>query len=401
MKSEIISVGTELLLGQITDTNATWLAQRQAELGINCLYISQVDDNFSRLTEQIKRSWQRSDLIIISGGLGPTEDDLTREAISHALGESLVTDDNIVKNISAFFIRRNLIMPAGNIKQAQIISSCQILENPLGTAPGWWVSKDGKIIVCMPGIPEEMKGIWNTQVLPKLYRIQGNRIILTRTYKVLGVSESIIEDMIKDLLPILNPAIATYVKMDGIHIVTRAMAESEIEAIQLLDQLEPKIRATLGNNIYAIDDMHIGDVVFKLLEKINLSVSVSEDYTCGMVMHILGEKIGKRFKGGVVQMNTGEKHAENAKKAVERARMQGIAVIGKFDSDLGLAITSSKIKAQNGYADGRQTFCVIVSRKKEILSKLKQIDTTAPSLIKNRIAFNSINLLRKYLIMGV
>ncbi len=158
MKAEILSIGTELLLGSITDTNAAWLAQQLPLLGIDLFFISQVGDNLGRLTETISRAHGRSDLVICTGGLGPTEDDLTREAISGFLNEPMEVQPELEASLREFFKKRGLVdMPERNIKQATLIRSARVLENPVGTAPGWWVEHDERIIVCMPGVPHEMK----------------------------------------------------------------------------------------------------------------------------------------------------------------------------------------------------------------------------------------------------
>src|SRR5512135_1284912 len=152
MRAEIISCGTELLLGHITDTNATYLAQSLASLGIDLYFVSQVGDNQGRIVETLRRAWERTDLVIITGGLGPTEDDLARESISELLGETMQVDSGLEAELRAMFAARNFTMPERNIKQATLIPSSRALRNPRGTAPGWWVEKDGHIIVAMPGV---------------------------------------------------------------------------------------------------------------------------------------------------------------------------------------------------------------------------------------------------------
>src|SRR5438552_455466 len=168
MRAEIVSIGTELLLGTITDTNASFLAQRLANLGINCFYVSQVGDNLGRLVDTLERASERSELVITTGGLGPTQDDLTREAISTLLGEPMVVQPDLERELRAFFERRGVEMPERNLKQATLIASAEVLHNPVGTAPGWWVSRpheDGtKVIVSMPGVPFEMKRMWESEV---------------------------------------------------------------------------------------------------------------------------------------------------------------------------------------------------------------------------------------------
>ena len=152
MRAEILSCGTELLLGHITDTNATYLAQSLAGLGIDLYFVSQVGDNQGRIVETLQHAWERSDLIIMTGGLGPTEDDLARESISALLGETMQVDPRLEAELRHMFTARTIQMPERNIKQATLIPSAQALPNPRGTAPGWWVEKDKRIIVAMPGV---------------------------------------------------------------------------------------------------------------------------------------------------------------------------------------------------------------------------------------------------------
>src|SRR5579885_327242 len=163
MRAEIISCGTELLLGHITDTNATYLAQSLAALGVDLYFVSQVGDNQGRIVETLQQAWRRSDLIVMTGGLGPTEDDLARESISALLGETMQVDPQLADELRATFAARNFPMPERNLKQATLIPSARALRNPLGTAPGWFVEKDGRIIVAMPGVPREMYRMWEEE----------------------------------------------------------------------------------------------------------------------------------------------------------------------------------------------------------------------------------------------
>src|SRR5947209_14169473 len=191
MRAEILSCGTELLLGHITDTNATYLAKSLAALGIDLYFVSQVGDNQGRIVETLRRAWERSNLIIMTGGLGPTEDDLARESISALLGENMQVDPELEADLRAMFATRNSRMPERNVKQATLIPSAQALSNPLGTAPGWWVEKDGRIVVAMPGVPVEMKKMWEEQAVPRLQsRLPGGAVILSRTLKCIGIGES-------------------------------------------------------------------------------------------------------------------------------------------------------------------------------------------------------------------
>src|SRR5215472_13454641 len=209
MRAEILSCGTELLLGHITDTNATYLAQSLASLGIDLYFVSQVGDNQGRIVETLQRAWERSDLIIMTGGLGPTEDDLARESISATLGETMRVDPALEAELRGIFAARNIIMPERNVKQATLIPSARALRNPLGTAPGWWVEKDRRIIVAMPGVPREMYRMWEQEVMPRLSKYTSS-LIFTRILRVYGLGESSVEELLDPLIHNANPTVATY-----------------------------------------------------------------------------------------------------------------------------------------------------------------------------------------------
>ena len=300
MRAEIVSVGTELLLGHITDTNASWLAQQLSQLGIDNYYVSAIGDNLGRLTEHLQRAWERSELIVITGGVGPTEDDLTREAISALLGEPMVVQPDLEVALRAFFARRGVSMPESNVKQATLIASARVLENPVGTAPGWWVERDGRVIVAMPGVPGEMFRMWEHQVVPRLRQRQGGSVILTRTFKVVRLGESAVEELLKPLLAQTNPTIATYAKADGVHVRTSAKAESVEAAEALLDGLEPRVREALGRAIYGLDADSLATVDGALLERLGLTLATGEEFTGGLIAGDLSEAAGAHFKGGLV-----------------------------------------------------------------------------------------------------
>ena len=257
MRAEIISVGTELLLGNIIDTNAPYRAQGLATLGIDCYYISQVGDNLQRLVETLGRAWERSELILTTGGLGPTQDDQTRDAIAHLLGETPVVDPELEAHVRGFFEKRGVPMPERNIRQAMIIPSAVAIPNPVGTAPGWWVQRSTsagtRIIVAMPGVPFEMKRMWEYEVVPRL-RPFCTHIILSRTIKVLGMGESAVEEKIADLMSSVNPTLAPYAKRDGIHLRITAKAPDESTARALIEPVERAVRLRLGNAVFGADD---------------------------------------------------------------------------------------------------------------------------------------------------
>ncbi|HEX2213919.1 MAG TPA: molybdopterin-binding protein, partial [Mycobacterium sp.] len=215
MQAEIIAVGTELLLGEILDTNSQYLAQQLTGLGIDLFFVTHVGDNMGRLTETVQRALSRSDVVIMTGGLGPTEDDLTREAIAAALGETMTVEPALEDVLRGWYAKRNRPMPAMNIKQATLIPSAQAIDNPIGTAPGWWVENNGKKIACMPGVPHEMKKMFEEQVAPRL-GLGGGGVLVSRTLKTVGIGESNVAELVQDLIHNPNPTLATYAKQDGV-----------------------------------------------------------------------------------------------------------------------------------------------------------------------------------------
>ncbi len=279
MKAEIVSIGTELLLGTITDTNASYLAQRLAALGIDCYYISQVGDNLSRLTATLQRAWERSDLVVATGGLGPTLDDLTREAIAGMLDETPYVSPELEARLRHFIASRSLKMPARNVKQATLIPSAEPLLNPVGTAPGWWVNRqrgdEQRLLVAMPGVPFEMKRMWQNEVEPRL-RSLTSTIIVSRTLKVLGLGESAVEEMVDDLMAGANPTLAPYAKQDGIHLRITAKASNRAQAEEMIARLEAQVRQRLGDAIYAADDESPHSAVADLLRSQGLRCALLE-----------------------------------------------------------------------------------------------------------------------------
>ncbi|GAC1433393.1 MAG: CinA family nicotinamide mononucleotide deamidase-related protein [Chloroflexota bacterium] len=281
MRAEIISIGTELLLGQITDTNASYLASRLPALGIRLYHISQVGDNQERLVDALRQAWSRADLIVLTGGLGPTQDDLTREAICALLGEEMVVQPELERDLRAFFANRGVTMPASNLKQATLIPSARVLPNPVGTAPGWWVENEGHIIVAMPGVPAEMYRMWTEEVVPRLRERTRGEVILTRTLKVLGLGESTVEERLLELIPLTNPTVATYAKADGIHVRLTALGDNEAAAAGLLAPVEERARGLLAGYIYGTDDETLASHVAVLLAARGLSLASAETTSRG------------------------------------------------------------------------------------------------------------------------
>ncbi len=302
MRAEIVSVGTEILLGQIVDTNAAYIAGHLPLLGIDLYFVSQVGDNLGRLVDVLQRALSRSDLVLTTGGLGPTEDDITREAIAATLGEKLTVDPSLEKEIRAFFAQRNVRMPQSNVKQATLVPSARAIVNPRGTAPGWWVEKQGKRLIAMPGPPHEMQWMWEKEVAPRLRELTGGEIIFSRTLKVYGFSEAAVDEMLGPFLHDTNPSIGVYAKPDGIQFRLTAKAAGRDQAANIVLAREKEVRAVFGPRIWGVDDETIEGVVGTMLHENNLELAVMESCTGGLMASMITDVPGSScyFKGGVI-----------------------------------------------------------------------------------------------------
>ncbi len=349
MRAEIISCGTELLLGHITDTNATYLAQSLASLGIDLYFVSQVGDNQGRIVETLRRAWERSDLVIITGGLGPTEDDLARESISAMLGETMQVDPALEAELRGIFATRNAIMPERNIKQATLIPSAQAIANPLGTAPGWWVEKDGHIIVAMPGVPREMYRMWEQEVIPRLALYTGG-LIFTRILRVWGLGESSVEERLGSVIHSNNPTVATYAKSDAIDVRITAKAETREQAEQQVAEMEMRVRLILGHYIFGVDKDTLQSVIGKHLSSRNQWLAVMESLTGGLLSSTITDypSSSKHFIGGIVSYSPDLKVQMGVPREIieeygviseETARAMAHAVRERLGADYGLGIT--------------------------------------------------------------
>ncbi len=301
MKAEILSIGTELLLGEIVDTNTPFLANQLSLLGIDLFFTSAVGDNPGRLSGALRQAWERSDVIITTGGLGPTQDDITRETIAGLFKEEPAVDPALKQSIVDYFAQRGIEMPASNIKQAVLVPSAAAIPNSRGTAPGWWVERDGRIIVAMPGPPGEMQFMWQNQVFPRMQRKTG-AIILSRMLKTFSLTEAKVDELVTPLMSSPNPTLATYAKLDGIYLRIAAKAARRPEAEELISRHEADIKKILGDAIWGADDETQESVVGQLLTTRGLTLAVAESFTSGYLAHTLASAPGSRsyFKGGIV-----------------------------------------------------------------------------------------------------
>jgi nicotinamide-nucleotide amidase len=291
MRAWAVSIGSELLSGQITDTNATFLAQECAAAGIDFVRVTQVGDDRNDLVETLRLALAEADVVICTGGVGPTDDDLTREAIAEVAGETPETDPELLRELRSFFANRGQDMPERNAKQAWVIPSSRTLDNPIGTAPGWLVTidRDGLngTIIAMPGVPREMYRMWRERALPALQEQSGTHAIRSVTLKTMGIGESAAEDEIHDLILRGQPVIATYAKDDGVHVRVTAIAETVELADQALEGGIRDVEATLGDYIWGRDQDTLPSILLQAFERAGATVAIVEAGSGGALCGLL------------------------------------------------------------------------------------------------------------------
>ena len=285
MKAEIISVGTELLLGQIVDTDATYLSKLLPQFGIDLHYRVTVGDNEPRLADALKLALSRSDLVFTIGGLGPTKDDLTKETVAKVVGDEMTLHEESAERMRTFFAMRGIEMPESNLKQALMPVRGKVLTNPLGTAPGAAFETDGKVVIVLPGPPREFTEMVDSQVIPYLReRVgEGAEVIRSRVLRIAGLGESSVAEMVKDLLEGSNPTVAPLASPGEVHLRITAKADSAAAAEAMIDEMDRKLVAILGNNVFGRDGETLEHVVVHALVERGLKLAVAESCTGGLI----------------------------------------------------------------------------------------------------------------------
>ncbi|WP_271809736.1 competence/damage-inducible protein A [Clostridium beijerinckii] len=351
MKAEIIAIGTEILLGDIINSNAQYLAQELAALGIDMYYQQVVGDNEIRIMHAFDEAYSRSDIIIITGGLGPTDDDITKEVAAKYFNKELIEDENSTKKIRDYFKFRERAMTQNNLKQGLIPEGATVINNNNGTAPGVIMEDDNKIMIILPGPPKEMKPMFEESVKPYLQE-KSDSILVSRVVKILGIGESAVAEEIKDLIDAqTNPTIAPYAKDVGVMLRITAKAATKDEALKLIEPIEEEIKNRLGDNVYATEDINIEEVVARLLIEKKLTISTAESCTGGMIASYLINYpgISEVFLEGAVTYSNEAKHNRlgvnndilNQYGAVseETAREMAIGIAKTANTDVSIVTT--------------------------------------------------------------
>ena len=302
MKAEIMGIGTELLMGELNDTNAGWIATRLPPLGITLQWVTLVGDDLAQLTHAFQKGLERSDIIFTTGGLGPTQDDLTREAVAAAFGETPTVQAEMVEELRQYFRNRGQDMPSHNVKQAWLIPSADFIPNRNGTAPGWWAERDGKIIIIMPGPPVEMQAIFRERVEPRLKGMVTEEVTVTRNIKTMGLGEASVDEIMSEYFGQENPYLGIYSKADGIHLRVIARAADEATARRMIEPVEQAVKDRLGEYIWGFDDETPEQAIAQALQSRGKTLAVMEYCTGGFLTNAITEAndAQKHFRGGIV-----------------------------------------------------------------------------------------------------
>lgn len=287
MRAEILCVGTEILLGDIINTNAAFISKELADIGIDVFYQSVIGDNADRLRDSLKTAFQRADLVIMTGGLGPTYDDLTKEVVAEYFGLELKLNQESMDRLKGFFEKLRRPMTDSNIKQAYIPDGAAVFQNERGTAPGMAVSKDGKTAVLMPGPPHEMERMMVNQVIPYLMQF-SNKVLVSHNIKLFGIGESNVEDMLHDMMAnAKNPTIAPYAKPSEVTLRVTASGKDQAECEALIAPVVQELEERLGDYIYGVDVSGLPFALVETLKEQKMKIATAESCTGGLVSQMI------------------------------------------------------------------------------------------------------------------
>jgi competence/damage-inducible protein CinA-like protein len=409
MKAEIIAIGSELLLGQIIDTNSSYIAKRLAENGIELVQTATVGDDLQQMKEVIRGAANRSQIVITTGGIGPTEDDLTREVIAEVFQRPLSFQPHLMEQIETLFKKRGFRMAENNRKQAYIPKGSIPIENPKGTAPGFIVEHSNGSIISIPGVPPEMEYLMENTVIPylrKRFDIK-HEVIQYRVLRACGLGESAIGLQIKDLMKeSRNPSVGTLASIGDIRIRITAKAQSPEEASNLIQKMEQEIRKRLGILIYGVDNETLQGNIARELERLNLTLSVVETYTGGIISQKLTGTGSTSFVQGVVLPTEASQKGflslsseifnslkEDSKRFTDSLAQK---TLNEFKTDLGLAMFW-KIAEKQGEGEYRIETYYSLSTSTGIENQEYSLGGE-PWMVRERASIIALDMLRKYLL---
>ena len=412
--AEIVAIGSELLLGQIVDTNSAWMAQRLTALGVNLYFKSVVGDNPGRMREVISRALERADIVITSGGIGPTQDDLTREIVAEVTGRKLVQDAGMLAQVEEHFRRRGRPMTPNNIRQSYMPEGALPIKNPNGTAPSFIVEDPRGVIYSLPGVPVEMKWLFEHEVEPYLRKkFNLAEVIHYRVLKIIGIGESAVDDKVGHLIAHSeNPTVGVLALPGQVDVRVAAKAANRNEAMKMIAPVEAEVRSLLGNAIFAADDETMEHVVGKLLRAQKRTVAACEDLTCGQLAERLQTAGTESFGAGFICNSEASIRAliKNASelKNIDALLNEPVALTDELaraarelsGCDFGLAlhaVADPNSKIQN-LASGQAYFSL--TNGKTFLRR-ESASAGRGAYDRSRMTLNAIDLLRTALVEGM
>ncbi|HET9728858.1 MAG TPA: competence/damage-inducible protein A [Acidimicrobiia bacterium] len=403
MRCEVLAIGTELLLGQIVDTNSAWIGEQLAASGIDSYEHRVIGDNQARIVAALRDLLERSDAVLVCGGLGPTQDDLTRDAIAEVMGVPLVRHDELAEQIAAMFRTRLRDMPQNNLRQADIPEGGDAIPNPIGTAPGLLCEVGSKVVYAVPGVPYEMQLMVNEHVIPDLLRRSGEAaVIVSRSLKTWGTSESGLAEMVAHRLDALdaqggNPTIAFLARgIEGLVVRVTAKAASESEARALVEAEEKELRAILGDLVFGVDDETMESAVLERLRGRGWSLGVAESLTGGLI----GARVVNVPGASDVFRGTIGSYATEVKRSVlgvtaasvvseDAAREMAEGAQRVLGADVGIAVTGvAGPTEQDGVAVGTVCFALALPGR-----PTEAVSTRLPGDRERLRQFSTISLL--------
>ena len=404
---ELVSIGSELLLGQIVDTNSAWISQRLAEVGANVYFKTTVGDNMRRMVDVLSQAVDRADVVITGGGIGPTKDDITREAVAEVFGVPVVTHEESLNDLRERYQNRGFIITKNNERQAEIPQGATVVKNPNGTAPAFIYEGAQATVIALPGVPFEMKWLMINEVIPYLQqRFDLQETIHYRVLKVIDMGESAVDDKIGHLIAeSRNPTVGVLARPGQVDVRIASRASSLDDALKMIEPMELEVRGILGDNVFGTDDETIESVVGSLLRQHDATVAVYEDLSGGAVAEVMRTAADDRFTEAHVANNPGaiERLLEDGQRAGSStdgmAQAQALArvVRERSGSTFGIAVHGvpgrGKAEALN-LAEG-DTYVVVDDGADPVTRHVRTAGSKAPD--RRRAAMNALGLLRSRL----
>lgn len=407
MNAEIVCIGTELLLGHIVNSNASYIARKLAELGIDHYFQTTVGDNPQRLSSTIRTALSRSDIVITTGGLGPTIDDITANVIAKTIDRKLILERAVLKDVADYFKRQNKKIPKDSLRQALIPEGAKWLKNPYGTAPGLIIEQGAKILIALPGPPREMGPMVEDHVVPYLRsRSKAGQILKSKSLKLTGLVEAKVNQKVKDLLRLSGPVqVGIYARLGEVELKVMVKEKNEKSADNEIKKLERIIRKRVGSHVYGVDDETLEGAVGNLLAKRKKTVAVAESCSGGLMANLITNISGasKYFKSGIVAYSNDSKVNDldvpadvikkNGAVSPQVAKKMAAGIRNRANVDIGIAVTG--IAGPKGATKKKPVGLVFIALSTKKKSNCRQFNFSGlRTEVKLQTAQAALNMLR-------